>query len=93
MEPRAAPQIRVELFGVARLRAGAAGVMVRGAELGEALADLGTVCPALEGPVVVAGLLRPSFAVNINGDRFVTDPATRLEDGDSLIVLDLDAGG
>jgi molybdopterin-guanine dinucleotide biosynthesis protein A len=93
MEARAAPRIRVELFGVARSRAGAAEIMVQGAELGEALADLGTVCPALEGPVIVAGRLRPSFAVNLNGDRFVTDPDTRLHDGDSLIMLDLDAGG
>jgi molybdopterin-guanine dinucleotide biosynthesis protein A len=93
MRAGAIPRIKVELFGVARLRAGVAEVMVRGAGLGEALVDLGTVCPALEGPVIVAGRLLPSFAVNLNGERFVNETATILHDGDSLILLDLDAGG
>jgi molybdopterin-guanine dinucleotide biosynthesis protein A len=92
-DPLAVPRIRVELFGIARLRAGVSETSVRGGELGEALADLGRVCPALEGPVTVGGRLRPSFAVNLNGDRFITDPNSRLDDGDRLIVLDLDLGG
>ena len=41
--------------------------------------------------------LAPNEQVHIanlsNGERFVTDPATPLEKGDSLLILSADAGG
>jgi len=40
-----------------------------------------------------ADRLRPSFVANLNGDQFVSDPLTRLNDGDSVLILSADAGG
>ena len=87
------PRIRVELFGVPRLRAGLAELIVEGFSLGDALTAVATACPPLEGTVLRGGRPLPAYAVNLNGDRFVTDPSTRLSEGDTLIVLDLDMGG
>jgi len=39
------------------------------------------------------GSLQPAYTLNINGQRFTTDPATPLRDGDSLILLAVDVGG
>jgi molybdopterin converting factor small subunit len=30
---------------------------------------------------------------NLNGQRFVTDPATALKPGDAILILSTDAGG
>ena len=87
------PRIRVELFGVPRKRAGLAELIVEGANLGDALAAVAAACPALEGTVLSGGRLSSAYPVNLNGDRFVTDPSTKLEHGDCLILLDLDMGG
>ena len=76
-----------------RLRAGLAELIVEGFSLGDALTAVATACPTLEGTVLRGGRPLPAYAVNLNGDRFVTDPSTRLLEGDSLIVLDLDMGG
>ena len=32
-------------------------------------------------------------AANLNGDRFISDPGTRLGKGDSVLILSADAGG
>ena len=37
--------------------------------------------------------LQPSFAANLNGDAFVSDPATPLRDDDCVLILSADAGG
>jgi molybdopterin converting factor small subunit len=37
--------------------------------------------------------LHSSLAANLNGDRFISDPATRLEDGDRVLILSSDVGG
>ena len=39
------------------------------------------------------GRLHPSLAANLNGDRFISDPATPLGDGDRVLILSSDAGG
>jgi len=33
------------------------------------------------------------YTVNLRGERFVTDPETPLADGDTLLLMTLDAGG
>jgi molybdopterin converting factor small subunit len=88
-----APRIEVELFGVPRLRAGVPRLTVEAANLGDALLALGRASPALLGTVLDGGKLHPSYTVNLNGDRFITDPATPLSPGDSLLLLALDVGG
>ena len=37
--------------------------------------------------------LRASFVANLNGDRFVSDPHTRLREDDCVLILSADAGG
>jgi molybdopterin converting factor small subunit len=87
-----APQVRLELFGIPRVRAGVAWLDVRAATLGEALqraveqaAGLAEICSA-EG-------LRPGYAANLGGQRFVTDPNTRLTEGEAVLILSADLGG
>ena len=35
----------------------------------------------------------PRFVANLNGDRFVSDPATPLGEDDCVLILSADAGG
>jgi len=92
-QPRS-PRVHVELFGVPRLRAGVSRLAVEAADIGEALRALSRACPALLGSVLSSeGSLQPAYTLNINGQRFTTDPATPLRDGDSLILLAVDVGG
>jgi hypothetical protein len=93
--------ITVELYGVPRLRAGTARVTLplpdpgpaAALTLAAALDGLGRACPALDGPVVSGGRVRPGYRLSLNGDRFVSDPDTPLADGDVLILLTADVGG
>lgn len=85
--------VTIELFGVPRLRAGREVVAVEAASLGQALAELCAACPALEPSVVERGALKPHYRVAINGTLLTADPATKLSDGDVVILLSADAGG
>jgi molybdopterin converting factor small subunit len=84
--------MRVEFFGVSRELAGVADCQVQAATLGEALARLATDYPAL-GSLLPEGRMHPALAANVNGDRFIRDPATPLRDEDALLILSADAGG
>ena len=85
--------IVIELFGVPRLRAGIGRIDLEATTVGEALAALGRACPSLAGAVITGPGLHPAYRLSLNGDRFVTDPATPLADGDALLLLAADAGG
>lgn len=87
--------IQVELYGVARLRAGTGRVAVEGRTVGEALRALGRACPALAGEVLGpgGGGVHPAFRLSLNGERFVSDPAEPLAEGDALLLLSADVGG
>jgi molybdopterin converting factor small subunit len=85
--------ISVELFEGARRLAGVASVRVEGATLGEALDAVRRVLPALEPRVLVPGGLAPHWRANLNGRRFVEDPATPLQDGDAILLVSALAGG
>jgi molybdopterin converting factor small subunit len=37
--------------------------------------------------------LHPSLVANLNGDRFISDPATPLGDSDRVLILSADVGG
>jgi molybdopterin converting factor small subunit len=43
--------------------------------------------------LIVVDRLHPSLAANLNGDRFIRDPATPLGDDDRVLILSADAGG
>ena len=84
--------MRVEFFGVPREHAGISTLEVRAGTLGELLNTLGALNPAL-GKLLGADRLNPSFAANLNGDRFVSDPSTPLSESDCVLILSADAGG
>lgn len=85
--------VLVELFGVPRLRAGRPACTVTAASIGDAMAALESQCPQLSGTVLANGWPLPAYRLSLNGNSFVTDPAVRLQAGDSLILLAADAGG
>ena len=82
----------VEFLGIPRVRTGIPEVEVEAATLGQLLRTLAEQFPALV-DLVPAGALHPSIAANLNGDVFVTDPATPLGKNDRLLILSADAGG
>jgi sulfur-carrier protein len=85
--------IAIELYGVARLRAGTGFVRLEASTIGQALRELGRVCPALEGSVLNRGMVEPVYKLSLNSDHFVSDPDTPLDDGDVLLLVSADAGG
>jgi len=76
--------VRLELYGIARLRAGRPALDVDAASVGEALEALRRACPGLD---------PGHLLLSLNGERFVSDPALRLAPGDTLVVLNAEAGG
>lgn len=86
-------QVDVELFGIPRARAGTARTTARGDCLGDVLADLAIRFPALGEACIDGRSLRPSFTANLGGRRFVTAPETPLAEGETVLLLSIDAGG
>ena len=86
-------QVVVELYGIARVRAGVAQITVAGRCLGDVLADLANRFPALAEACIAGRNLRPGFMANLNGRCFVTAEDTVLTEGDRVLLLHLDAGG
>ena len=84
--------MRVEFLGVPRERAGVAELELHAETLGQLLASLAIRFPSL-GELITTDRLRSSFVANLNGDRFVSDPRTRLRDDDCVLILSADAGG
>jgi len=86
-------EVAVELFGIARARAGVAQTTAVGQSLGDVLADLACRFPQLAETCIMGRNLRPGFTANLSGRRFVTDQATLLAEGDTVLLMHLDAGG
>jgi len=87
------PLVTIELFGVPRLRAGVASVVVEASSVGAALAALGRQYPILEGTTVHDGRPMPAYRVALNGDLAPLAETRSLHDGDVLLLLAADAGG
>ena len=88
------PVVRVELFGVPRLLAGARTVPATGSILGQLAADLGRRCPALAGAVLdpETGWLLDGYIFVVD-DRFTRDAAHPLPPGASVLLVSSVAGG
>ncbi|MEX0642962.1 MAG: MoaD/ThiS family protein [Pirellulales bacterium] len=86
-------QIAVELFGIPRDRAGLRKTSAVGSNLGDVLADLARQYPPLADACIDGRSLRPGFIANVSAERFVTSPETPLSEGDTVLLLSLDAGG
>jgi len=84
--------MRVEFLGIPRERAGIEELELEAATLGDLLSTLERRLPSFA-DVVQSGRLRKSFVANLNGDRFIRDPRTRLASGDCVLILSADAGG
>ena len=84
--------MHVEFFGVPRERAGIPAVEVQAETLGQLLEKLAAQVPPLA-EFVDANRLHPLFVANLNGDCFVSDPATPLRESDHVLILSADAGG
>lgn len=85
--------IHVELFGIPRARAGVAKTIASGDSLGDVLADLARRYPGLAETCIDGRRLRPGYTANLRGEQFVTDSETKLNSGDTVLLLTLDAGG
>ncbi len=85
--------MRVELYGIARARAGREAVEVRAGELSVVLARLGEVCPGLVPEVVDGARLSTGYLAALNGERFLEDVGTELAESDTLVILGAQAGG
>ena len=86
-------QVTVELFGIPRARAGVSQTLANGSTLGEVFLDLAQRFPALGDECIQGGFLKAGYTANLQGEKFVTDPATMLNEGDSVLLLSIDAGG
>ena len=85
--------IHIEFYGVPRLRAGVSRLTLEGASVGEAIDALAIACPSLSVHVLREGSVHPAYKLSLNGERFVSDRATPLHDGDTLLLLSADVGG
>ena len=84
--------MHVEFLGVPRERAGIAELDVQADTLGRLLGTLAAQMPALA-ELIAVDRLHPSLVASLNGDRFISDPATPLGDDDCVLILSADAGG
>lgn len=85
--------MRVELYGIARARAGCEAVELPAASLGEVLAALGRRCPDLVPEVLGESGLAHGYLVSLNGERFLDEPGHALAESDTLVILGAQAGG
>lgn len=89
--------IHVELFGIARQRAGVSELLLdvqqAATPLSEVLDQIASCVPALGRELIVKGRLHKSLTANLGGARFIHDPKTIIRDGQSLLILSADAGG
>jgi molybdopterin converting factor small subunit len=84
--------MQVEFLGIPRERAGVSELAIEAETLGQLLGALAVRFPALAG-LIDSDRLHPSLAANLNGDAFVSDPATPLAAHDHLLILSADVGG
>jgi molybdopterin converting factor small subunit len=85
--------VRVEFFGLARRHAGCASIDVEAATLGEAIARVGEALPDVASTCFTGQSLSSGYLANVNGTEFTRDPESKLEPGDSLLILSTDMGG
>ncbi|RLS80243.1 MAG: hypothetical protein DWI00_01065 [Planctomycetota bacterium] len=87
------PQVQVEFYGIPRARAGVAQAKATATTLGDLALSLSQLFPGLGECCFDGPHFRPGYTANLSGDRFTTDPTTPISDGDTILILSLDAGG
>ncbi len=86
-------RVAIEFFGIPRARAGVAQTTAVGSNLGDVLDDLAKNFPSLADTCINGRMLRPGFIMNLGAERFVTSSETPLSEGDTVLLMSLDAGG
>ena len=84
--------MHVEFLAVPRRLAGTSQVEVQAETLGQLLTTLAAQFPSL-GKFITLDRLDTVFVASLNGDQFVSDPATVLGENDRVLILSADAGG
>lgn len=97
-ERRRATTCTVELFGVPRLLAKTKEVSLAlppAATLADVFSALAARLPMLSGRVIdrQKSVLSSGYACNLNGLKFVRDPAIAVQPGDRIFIVAADAGG
>jgi molybdenum cofactor guanylyltransferase len=89
------PSATVELFGVARLKAGRAKIRVNAGTIGGVIMGLARECPSLVGTVIIERWLHPAYRLCREARAFLdSDQGTcEIRDGETLILLSADVGG
>ncbi len=89
--------VKVELFGVPRARAGVSQVDLEFPDdqtsLGEVLTALVRMFPNLAGECILEAGLASGYTANRDGEAFVRDVGAKILDGQSLLIMSADAGG
>ena len=92
--------VKVELFGIARMKAGVNAVTLSldtAATVADLARELIHACPALVSAVLLAdGAIADGYVLNRNGLAFLPaepDALLQLADGDTLLLLSNQAGG
>lgn len=86
-------EVTVEFFGVPRLRAGRAELVVPPGTVAGVLAAVGRACPGLTGLLRPDGQLSPHYLLSLDGRTFVCDLTHEVRAGDRVLLLSADAGG
>ena len=94
----ASVSVRIELFGNARLVAGAGEIAARlpsRADSDDVAAALAAAIPALVGVAVSEDgrAMLPSYVANLNGAAFIDGEPAVLREGDRIYVFSSQAGG
>jgi molybdopterin converting factor small subunit len=84
--------MHVEFYGIPRQRSGISALDLNADTLGQLLGTLAAQMPLL-GELIAGDRLNPAFAANLNGNQFISDPATPIGEDDCVLILSADAGG
>jgi len=90
-------RVSVEFYGLARLRAGVGRIALELPDKDACLADvfdsLAERLPAFREHCLSSGRLAEALTCNLDGQRFVSEAATPLASGQTVLILSADAGG
>jgi molybdopterin converting factor small subunit len=84
--------MQVEFYGIPRQRTGLSQLQLPATTLGALMVELIAQFPDLADPQRPEHL-HPAYTLNLNGQRFVSDPRQPLAESDVVLVLSADAGG
>ncbi|MFO0914295.1 MAG: MoaD/ThiS family protein [Pirellulales bacterium] len=89
--------VDIELYGVARQRAGTSHIQVPASgeslTLAQIITRLAESYPGLARECFPDGNLARDYAVCVNGERFVRAADTLIRAGESILIMSADAGG